>query len=419
MSETKRDVASTPVSTPFSLEPICFDVVNANKHLDSITARSDCEDFIDTIEESIDNVKKTDDVQKLHLISEVNVWLLKPPGSQYDFRIGIQRLHRRVKTSISSRYTLSFESEEGHAKALHDFSFSRHVGEKQRAGKRKRSGNTTPNPAAIVEETLSAMEDDSSADESSSEATNTKETGPIDASALVVNANGIGDLTDTEGDDFTVVARKKKVASIVIDASQNTTGLLNTLSEHLGNSLEGRFENGKLRFFNKTILEHRKLQSFLSVKKMRSHTFEMADNKQLKAVIRGLPTDYDQKEIASELKGFGGSHLTADCKKSTKSPAKCANCGGPHPANFSGCPSNPINRKQQKKQPNKNIWTEKAKERTQKSTPRQQKPTYASVTAQNTSTNNTFDVDTSMQQMGQMMQQRGTMIAFLQQNNKK
>ncbi|GFX28309.1 hypothetical protein TNCV_1125631 [Trichonephila clavipes] len=38
---------------------------------------------------------------------------------------------------------------------------------------------------------------------------------------------------------------------------------------------------------------------------MRSHTFEMADNKQLKAVIRGLPTDYDQKEIASELKGFG------------------------------------------------------------------------------------------------------------------
>ncbi|GFV51582.1 nucleic-acid-binding protein from transposon X-element [Trichonephila clavipes] len=45
---------------------------------------------------------------------------------------------------------------------------------------------------------------------------------------------------------------------------------------------------------------------------MRSHTFEMADNKQLKAVIRGLPTDYDQKEIASELKGFGfePSHIS-------------------------------------------------------------------------------------------------------------
>ncbi|GFW83916.1 nucleic-acid-binding protein from transposon X-element [Trichonephila clavipes] len=234
---------------------------------------------------------------------------------------------------------------------------------------------------------------------------------------------------------------------------------------------------------------------------MRSHTFEMADNKQLKAVIRGLPTDYVQKEISSELKGFGfepshisilrnrktnsnmplflvvlkkdeenkqifqitnigffrvvieplkgssmppqcyrcqefyhhsrlcnrapkclkcsGSHLTADCKKSMKSPAKCANCGGPHPANFSGCPSNPVNRKQQKKQPNKNIWTEKDKERAQKSTPRQQKPSYASVTAQNISKTNTFVANSIMEHMGQMMQQWGTMIAFLQQNNKK
>ncbi|GFU02313.1 hypothetical protein TNCV_1238291 [Trichonephila clavipes] len=140
-------------------------------------------------------------------------------------------------------------------------------GKKQRAGERKRSGNTTPPPTAVVEESLSAMEDDSSADESSSEATTTKVTGSIDVSARVVNANGIDDLTDTKGDDFTVVARKKKVASIVIDASQNTTGLLNTLSAHLGNSLEGRFENGKLLVFPKTILEHRKLQSFLAIKK--------------------------------------------------------------------------------------------------------------------------------------------------------
>ncbi|GFX50465.1 hypothetical protein TNCV_2429341 [Trichonephila clavipes] len=140
------------------------------------------------------------------------------------------------------------------------------------------------------------MEDDKSSDESSSEA------GPIDAqSARVVNANGSGDLTDTEGDDFTVVARKKKVASIVIDAIQNTTRLLNTLSGHPGSTLEGRFENGKLRVFPKTFLEHRKLQSYVAIKKMRFHTFEMADNKQLKAVVRGLPTDYDQNEIASEL----------------------------------------------------------------------------------------------------------------------
>ncbi|GFY50924.1 nucleic-acid-binding protein from transposon X-element [Trichonephila inaurata madagascariensis] len=238
---------------------------------------------------------------------------------------------------------------------------------------------------------------------------------------------------------------------------------------------------------------------------MRSHTFEMADNKQLKAVIRGLPTDFDQKEIATELKGFGfdpshisilrnrknntnmplflvvlkrkqenkeifhitnigffrvvieplkgsqmppqcyrcqeffhhsrlcnrapkclkcsGSHLTAECKKSAKSPAKCANCGGPHPANFSGCPNNPTNGKQQKDKPKNNIWTEKAKARAQKATPQQQKPqSYASAVAKNITPNskdNTFDANSIMQQMALMMTQWGTLIAALQENSKK
>ncbi|GFX57854.1 nucleic-acid-binding protein from transposon X-element [Trichonephila clavipes] len=157
---------------------------------------------------------------------------------------------------------------------------------------------------------------------------------------------------------------------------------------------------------------------------MRSHTFEMAHNKQLKVVLRGLPTDYNQ-ELMSELHTLGfkpnqisllrnrktntnmplflvtllrnpenkgifniknigffrvsveplnkstlppqcyrcqeffhhsrfcarapkclkcsGGHLTSECTKSAKAPAKCANCSGPHPANFSGCPKNPIN----------------------------------------------------------------------------
>ncbi|GFY62887.1 RNA-directed DNA polymerase from mobile element jockey, partial [Trichonephila inaurata madagascariensis] len=300
------------------------------------------------------------------------------------------------------------------------------------------------------------MEGESSSDESSSETINTKAATPVVAVSARDSAKSDGNLTDAEDEEFTLVSRKKKIASIVIDASQNTAGLLDTLSSHLGSTLEGRFENGKLRVFPKTIIEHRKLQSYLQAKKMRSHTFEMADNKQLKAVIRGLPTDFDQKEIASELKGFGfdpshisilrnrktntnmplflvvlkrtqenkeifhitnigffrvvieplkgssmppqcyrcqeffhhsrlcnrapkclkcsGSHLTAECKKSVKSPAKCANCGGPHPANFSGCPNNPINRKQHKDKPKNNIWTEKAKARAQKATPQQQKP---------------------------------------------
>ncbi|GFY08558.1 nucleic-acid-binding protein from transposon X-element [Trichonephila clavipes] len=42
-----------------------------------------------------------------------------------------------------------------------------------------------------------------------------------------------------------------------------------------------------------------------------------------------------------------GGHLTSECTKSAKAPAKCANCSGPHPANFSGCPKTPSTLRQQ------------------------------------------------------------------------
>ncbi|GFX88552.1 hypothetical protein TNCV_2659631 [Trichonephila clavipes] len=85
---------------------------------------------------------------------------------------------------------------------------------KKRADERKRSGNTTPppTPVAVEEEIPSdAMEEESSSGERSSESIKTKETVPSDAySTRVVTANGSGDLTVTEGDDFTVVTHKKK-----------------------------------------------------------------------------------------------------------------------------------------------------------------------------------------------------------------
>ncbi|GFY48943.1 hypothetical protein TNIN_12101 [Trichonephila inaurata madagascariensis] len=183
------------------------------------------------------------------------------------------------------------------SKARHGFSYPRHSGEKTTPHRPQplRQPNTFLTPIAqggiggdgrgifIRREQLGDQ--------------NTKAATPVVAVSARDSAKSDGNLTDTEDEEFTLVSRKKKIASIVIDASQNTTGLLNTLSSHLGSTLEGRFENGKLRVFPKTIIEHRKLQSYLQAKKMRSHTFEMADNKQLKAVIRGLPTDFDQKEI--------------------------------------------------------------------------------------------------------------------------
>ena len=39
-----------------------------------------------------------------------------------------------------------------------------------------------------------------------------------------------------------------------------------------------------------------------------------------------------------------GAHITRDCTKSRDTPATCANCRGPHPANFRMCPGNPANK---------------------------------------------------------------------------
>ncbi|GFT59612.1 hypothetical protein NPIL_319751 [Nephila pilipes] len=43
----------------------------------------------------------------------------------------------------------------------------------------------------------------------------------------------------------------------------------------------------------------------MSVKKLKSHTFEMTHQKMLKDAVCGLPADYDTTEIINELKHFG------------------------------------------------------------------------------------------------------------------
>ncbi|GFW65488.1 uncharacterized protein TNCV_1776321 [Trichonephila clavipes] len=127
---------------------------------------------------------------------------------------------------------------------------------KKRATESVRSGNTTPPlPPAADEENLSvSMDEESDSDLSNSDTENTKDPSPLSANASGNPTSGNGNLNNSEDEGFSVVSHKKKVASIVIDASKNTTELLNILSEHIGSTLEGRFENGKLHVFPKTYL---------------------------------------------------------------------------------------------------------------------------------------------------------------------
>ncbi|GFV16031.1 nucleic-acid-binding protein from transposon X-element [Trichonephila clavipes] len=235
---------------------------------------------------------------------------------------------------------------------------------------------------------------------------------------------------------------KKRTPPIVIDEQYNTPGLLLEISEVVGRKVMGKIVGGKRTVFPEDSDVHRKIQDFISVKNLKSHTYEMSGYKQLKTVIRGLPSDFDVDEIIQELGthnitpehvsvmrnrkqntnmplflvvsrkcpanqaifqvtsiGYNKikvepldkntmpaqcyrcqlfyhhsrfcnrepkclkcsqSQLTRDCTKTPDAPAKCANCGGPHPANFSGCEKNPKNLKSSKP-PTKNVWHERAK----------------------------------------------------------
>ncbi|GFX52813.1 nucleic-acid-binding protein from transposon X-element [Trichonephila clavipes] len=217
---------------------------------------------------------------------------------------------------------------------------------------------------------------------------------------------------------------KKRTPPIVIDEQYNTPGLLLEISEVVGKKVMGKIVGGKLKVFPEDSEAHRKIQNFISVKKLKSHTYEMAGEKQLQSVIRGLPSDFDVDEIIQELGthnitpehvsvmrnrkqnrnmplflvvsrkcpanqaifqitsiGYykvkvepldknsmpaqcyrcqlfyhhsrfcnrepkclkcSQSHLTRDCTKKSDAPAKCANCGGPHPANSSGWNANSV-----------------------------------------------------------------------------
>ncbi|GFX09397.1 hypothetical protein TNCV_4697841 [Trichonephila clavipes] len=157
MSETKTDVASTLVSTLFKSDPFCFDVDKASENLDSVPTCSDCEDFIDALEEIIDTVRKSDGVldaiHKLRLISEVQSWALKASRKSIrlqnrefkDYiedlkRLNVNKFHTTPSTSKEKRSTQKRSTT----------SVPGTSGKKQRAETRKRSGNTTPPPTTAV-----------------------------------------------------------------------------------------------------------------------------------------------------------------------------------------------------------------------------------------------------------------------------
>ncbi|GFX37028.1 hypothetical protein TNCV_1175281 [Trichonephila clavipes] len=144
----------------------------------------------------------------------------------------------------------------------------------RRRSRRSRSESSHAHPTSPrhIEDASSMEEGESSADESSVEVESAKPAksviAPSSPAAKAVESASAPESSQKD-DGFTTVGRKgKRIAPIVIDAQSNAS----ELPTQLGNlcnttSLQGRFENGKLRVFPTSAEEHRIIQKFVSDKK--------------------------------------------------------------------------------------------------------------------------------------------------------
>ncbi|GFX28830.1 nucleic-acid-binding protein from transposon X-element [Trichonephila clavipes] len=453
MSAPRTDVASSiEVSDFFTLEPLQFDVMEATDYIEKCTTCIESEDLCDILEEilvTLDDVHSDvpNTPERLRLVNLVQWTALKCSRRSIrlqntEFKLYVRDMERLDRTPTVASPASQQKRKQAKRQPV---SPQKNIPSKKQAKSERKLPPTSTSPRHIGDDTSSMEEGESTAEESSEEVGSAETAKPViapssPAAKAAESASAPG--TSQQDDGFTSVGRNgKRIAPIVIDAQSNATELLTQIGNLCNNTtLEGRFENGKLRVFPTSAEEHRIIQKFVSDKKMRSHTFEMAHNKQLKVVLRGLPTDYNQEELMLELHTVGfkpnhislmrnkktntnmplfmvtllrnpenkgifniknigffrvsveplnkftmpsqcyrcqeffhhsrfcarapkclkcsGGHLTSECTKSAKSPAKCANCSGPHPANFSGCPKNPINTKPNKTKPTRNVWQE-------------------------------------------------------------
>ncbi|GBN21841.1 hypothetical protein AVEN_226089-1 [Araneus ventricosus] len=100
--------------------------------------------------------------------------------------------------------------------------------------------------------------------------------------------------------------KSKYVPPIYIDNHKNVPQLLDLLSEITKEKITGRMmNNDKLKIFPPTPEAHKTIQNEIIQDGMKSRTYELNDEKQIKVVIRGLSKDFDTSEIIFHLQNQG------------------------------------------------------------------------------------------------------------------
>ncbi|GFY31966.1 nucleic-acid-binding protein from transposon X-element [Trichonephila clavipes] len=102
----------------------------------------------------------------------------------------------------------------------------------------------------------------------------------------------------------TAAPRKKHhVPPITIDNVSNQAGLLKHLQDLTKLKLEAKLIGSKLRIFPQTAYAYHLIRKYVEENSLESYTYILPEEKKLRLVIRGLPTDMSPIEIIGSLAG--------------------------------------------------------------------------------------------------------------------
>ncbi|GBN59142.1 Tigger transposable element-derived protein 4 [Araneus ventricosus] len=106
--------------------------------------------------------------------------------------------------------------------------------------------------------------------------------------------------------DSSAKQSRNYVPPIVIDEPLDATALLKEFTEKCESKIIGKLLPGSnLKVFPETAEHHRKFQRLITEEKLKSCTFELPEQQQLKIVISGLPANFKVEEITEEPKNLG------------------------------------------------------------------------------------------------------------------
>ncbi|GFX55663.1 nucleic-acid-binding protein from transposon X-element [Trichonephila clavipes] len=99
--------------------------------------------------------------------------------------------------------------------------------------------------------------------------------------------------------------KKFHVPPINIDNVENQAALLHHLQNITKQKLEAKLIGSKFRIYPKTPYAYHQIRRYIEENSLESHTYMLPEDKLLRAVIRGLPTDMSPTQIIADLESQG------------------------------------------------------------------------------------------------------------------